>query len=181
MSSRRLSWVLFASLCAVPALLFAATAASQAKVSFVCVGPGGLHFEATGSELSAQTKGDALVLTVPLANITTGIGIRDTHMKEKYLETAKYPTAELSVPRAALKLPADGASVNTTAPGMMTIHGVSKPVTFHYKASRKGASYDVQGDVTINMNDYGIPTPTYLGVAVKPPVDIAVSFRVVEP
>ena len=180
MRFRRFSWSVVVLGFAVPALVLASLQASQAKVTFSCSGPGGLRIEGTGTELSTQDKPDALVVVVPMAKVTTGIGIRDTHMREKYLETPKYPTAELVVPRPGLKFPADGASVDATAPGTMTIHGQTRPVTFHYKAVRKGKAYDVQGEVHVNMNDYGIETPTYLGITVKPPVDISVSFRLVE-
>lgn len=180
MRLRRHGWAVLALVCAVPALGFAALRAGQAKVTFSCSGPGGMRIEGTGSELRTQDKGDALVLTVPVAGVTTGIGVRDSHMQEKYLESTKYPTADLVVPRASLKFPGDGASVEANAPGTLTIHGTSRPVTFHYKAVRRGKAYDVQGDVHVNMNDYGIPTPTYLGITVKPPVDINVSFQLLE-
>ena len=180
MRLRRHLWSVVALSCAIPGLVFAALQAKEAKVSFSCSGPGGLKIEGTGNELQTADKGEALVLTVPVAKISTGIGIRDTHMQEKYLESQKYPTAELVVPRAALKFPPEGAGVDATAPGTMTIHGKSRPVTFHYRAVRKGNAYDVQGDVHVNMNDYDIATPTYLGITVKPPVDISVTFRLVE-
>ena len=180
MRRRHFSWSLVALSCAIPGLVFAALQAKEAKVTFSCTGPGGLRIEGTGDELQTADKGEALVLTVPVAKISTGIGVRDHHMQEKYLESGKYPTAELVVPRAALKFPSEGAGVDATAPGTMTIHGKSRPVTFHYRAVRKGNAYDVQGDVHVNMNDYDIPTPTYLGITVKPPVDISVSFRLVE-
>ncbi len=180
MRQSRLSWSVVALLCAVPGLVFAALQAKEAKVTFSCSGPGGLRIEGTGNELQTADKGGELVLTVPVARISTGIGMRDTHMQEKYLESGKYPTAELVVPRAGLKFPGDGASVDATAPGTMTIHGKSRPVTFHYKAARKGNAYDVQGDIHVNMNDYDIATPSYLGITVKPPVDISVSFHLVE-
>jgi len=176
----RLTWGFLALGCALPGVVWAAMQANQAKVSFSCSGPGGLRIEGTGNELSAADKGDALTITVPLAKISTGIGIRDTHMHGKYLESQKFPTAELVVPRSGLKFPADGSSVDASAPGTMTIHGKSKPVTFHYKATRKGKAYEVHGDVKVDMRDYGIETPTYLGITVKPPVDIAVSFQLVE-
>ncbi len=166
--------------CALPGVVLAALQASTARVMFSCTGPGGLHIEGTGSELLAEEKDEALVLTVPLGNVSTGIGLRDTHMREKYLETAKYPTAQLVVPRASLQFPADGASVEATAPGTLTLHGTSRPVSFHYKAAKNGATYDVQGDVRVNMNDYGITTPSYLGITVKPPVDITVTFRLLQ-
>jgi polyisoprenoid-binding protein YceI len=180
MRFRRQSYLLLALSCALPGVVLAALSASEAKVSFTCSGPGGIHLEGTGSELEVEEKGDAVVLRVPLQKVTTGIGLRDTHMHEKYLETQKYPNAELSVPRAALKFPEDGASLEATAQGTMTIHGTSKPVTFHYKASRKGKSYEVKGDVDINMNDYGIGVPSYLGVTVKPLVAITAAFRLLD-
>ncbi|MGO9832417.1 MAG: YceI family protein [Myxococcaceae bacterium] len=180
MNMRRLSWGVLALACATPGLVLAAFQASQAKVTFSCVGPGGLHFEGTGHELTTTGKGDTLVVSVPVASLTTGIGVRDSHMQEKYLESDKFPTAELVVPRAGLSFPEDGRSVEATAAGTLTIHGTARPVTFHYKAARKGNSYDVQGDVHINMNDYDITTPSYLGVSVRPPVDIQVAFRMAE-
>ena len=180
MSRRRTAYSLVAILCVLPGLAWAVLKASDAKVSFTCVGPGGLHFQGTTSELNVEEQGGALVLKVPLGKLSTGIGVRDGHMREKYLETDKYPEAQLSVPRAALKFPAEGEKVEATAPGTMTIHGTSKPVTFHYKAVRHGAAYEVSGDVDINMNDYGITTPSYLGITVKPPVDISATFHLLE-
>jgi polyisoprenoid-binding protein YceI len=180
MRVRRLAWGMVALICAAPAVVLAALQASQAAVTFTCTGPGGLHVQGKGSELQVAEKDGALVLTVPLAHVTTGIGLRDTHMREKYLEADKYPNAELAVPRAGLKFPSDGESVDATAPGTMNIHGTSKPVTFHYKAVRHGATYEVSGDVHLNMNDYGITTPSYLGITVKPPVDVTASFHLVE-
>jgi YceI-like domain len=176
----RLAFSVVALGCVLPGIVLAALKASEARVSFTCFGPGGLHLEGTGSELLAEEKGEALVLSVPLDSVTTGIGLRDTHMHQKYLETAKFPTAELLVPRASLKFPVDGERVEATAPGTMSIHGTSRPVTFHYRAAKKGAAYDVSGDVHLDMNDFGIATPGYLGITVKPPVDVSVVFRLLE-
>jgi polyisoprenoid-binding protein YceI len=147
---------------------------------FSCSGPWGLRFEGKGADIRVADRGETLVVTVPLADVSTGIGIRDTHMREKYLEIGKYPTAELEVLRSELKFPAEGARVEATASGTMTIHGTPQSITFHYRAQRKGNSYEVQGDVHLNMNDFGIEKPTYLGVTVKPPVDVTVSFGLIE-
>jgi polyisoprenoid-binding protein YceI len=171
---------LLAFLCVLPGVAFGLLQSSDAKVSFTCIGPGGLHVDGTGSELQVQDKGEALVVTVPLAKLTTGIGLRDTHMREKYLETDKYPTAELSVPRLGVKFPADGETVDGSAPGTLTLHGKSQAVTFHYKAVRKGTSYEVKADFHINMNDFAITPPSYLGITVKPGVDISIAFRLLE-
>ncbi len=177
---RRLAWALLALACALPSVVLASLEASHAKVTFTCGGPGGLRFEGRGNELQATERGAELVVTVPVAKVTTGNSLRDTHMQARYLESDKYPTAELTVQRADLNFPSDGASVDATAPGTLSIHGVSRMVTVHYKAWRKGNIYDVQGDLHISMNDYDIPTPSFLGVTVKPPVDIDVFFQLLE-
>jgi polyisoprenoid-binding protein YceI len=180
MRTPRLSLSVLALGCVLPALVYGALKASEASVSFTCTGPGGLHIEGKSTELLAESRGEAVVVTVPLAPLSTGIGLRDSHMHEKYLESKTYPTAELSLPRAGLQFPAEGARVEATAPGTLSLHGTSRAVTVHYTASRRGAVYDVSGDVHIEMNDFGITTPSYLGIKVKPPVDIAVTFRLLE-
>jgi polyisoprenoid-binding protein YceI len=181
MRRRRQQLCAVALLCALPLVALGALSASEAKVGFICIGPGGLHINGTGDELLFHDSPDTLVVTVPLAKLTTGISLRDSHMHEKYLESDKYPLAELSVPRQGVKFPGEGESVESSSPGTLTLHGKSQAVTFHYKAVRKGnATFQVEGGVRINMNDYGIATPSYLGITVKPEVDITVTFRLLE-
>ena len=175
-----------ASALAASAILFgvstaghaALTSASETKVSFVATGPAGLSIEGTTPDLTASEQNGNLVVNVPLANLTTGIGLRDKHMKEKYLEVAKYPSAVLTIARSALKVPAAGAQVEADAPGTLQLHGQSKPVTVHYQAKGEGTGLPTHGKFRINMNDFGIQVPTYLGVTVKPEVDVSASFRV---
>jgi hypothetical protein len=51
-------------------------------------------------------------------------------------------------------------------------------VTVHYSAKADGAAVAAQGRFRINMNEFGINVPSYLGVTVKPDVDVTASFRV---
>ena len=151
---------------------------SDTKVTFQASGPAGLKIEGTTPDLAVADGSGNVVLTVPLGNLTTGIGLRDKHMKEKYLEVPKYPSAVLTVSRAALKVPAGGDSVEMDVPGTLQLHGQTKPVTVHYDAKADGPGVLAHGKFHINMNDYGIQVPTYLGVTVKPDVDVTASFRV---
>lgn len=151
--------------------------ASGPAVTFTAVGPAGLKIEGKSSELSVVDDATNVAITVPLANLKTGIDLRDKHMREKYLEVQKYPNADLQVTRASLKFPADGAESNGDAQGVMKIHGQSRPVTFHYSAKRGGTKLDVSGTVNLNINDFGIQVPSYLGVTVKPEIQVAVRFN----
>jgi polyisoprenoid-binding protein YceI len=147
-----------------------------ASTSFKVAGPAGLTIEGRTSELSAGDDGTTVTITVPLGNITTGIGLRDEHTK-KALEVDKYPTTSLAVARSDLKLPAAGAETSGDARGKMTLHGVTKDVTFNYAARNDGGTIGVKGSTRIKMTDFGITAPSYLGVSVKPDVDVTTSFQ----
>jgi polyisoprenoid-binding protein YceI len=156
----------------------ALSGATDSHVSFQASGPAGMTIEGTTSDLNLEDKGDNIVLTVPLANLNTGISLRDRHMKEKYLEVPKYPSATLMVARSALKLPPTGDKVEADAPSSVSIHGQTRSVVVHYEAKKDGASFFAKGKFHINMRDFGIAVPSYLGVTVKPDVDVSANFRI---
>lgn len=148
----------------------------SATTTFKLAGPAGLSISGKTSDMSLADDGTTLTLTVPLANISTGIGLRDEHTKAA-VEADKYPNVSLAVPRANLKFPADGADSSGDAKGSMTFHGTTKDVTFHYAAKRQGTTYTVTGSATINVDDFGVKRPSYLGVTVKPDVSIGTAFQ----
>jgi polyisoprenoid-binding protein YceI len=162
---------------AVTVLAVATAGVAQAKlsgsggeVSFTATGPAGLKIVGTTSQVAVKEDGANVVISVPLSAIDTGIALRNKHMKEKYLETDKYPNAELTVARSAVK---EGSG---SAQGTMKLHGQSKPVSFNYNAKKAGEGFAVDGTVHLNMKEFGIEVPSYLGVTVKPEVDVAAKF-----
>src|SRR5580698_6245660 len=96
------------SIGAVAIVVTAATTAAEATLSsptdahvvFDAAGPAGLKIEGTTSDLNVAEDSGNVVITVPLANLTTGISLRDHHMRDKYLEVPKFPAAVLTIPRA---------------------------------------------------------------------------------
>jgi polyisoprenoid-binding protein YceI len=146
------------------------------STTFKAAGPAGLNIAGTTSDMSIADDGTTVTITVPLANLSTGIALRDKHTKDA-LEADKFPNVTLAVARAALKFPGDGADSSGDAKGAMTLHGTTKDVTFHYTAKRQGNTYSVTGNTTINVDDYGVKRPSYLGVTVKPDVGIDTSFQ----
>ena len=149
----------------------------EAKVEFTAVGPGGLKIDGTTSDLEVQASKESLKVICQLSTLTTGISLRDRHMRDKYLETAKYPTAELRVARSALTMPAAGGRSEGTASGILLLHGREKPVTFSYRVEDSGGGLTVSGKLAINIQDWDIQIPSYLGITVKPGVEIAVTFK----
>ena len=148
----------------------------SANTTFKAAGPAGLNIEGTTSDMSIADDGSSVVITVPVGNIKTGVDIRDKHTKDA-IEADKFPTVTLKVARGAIKFPAAGAESSGDAPGSLTLHGTTKDVTVHYTAKLDGDTYNVKGTTRVNVDDYGVKRPSYLGVTVKPDVDITTSFQ----
>lgn len=145
-------------------------------VAFHANGTAGMKIVGTTSELDVDDRGAEIVIKVPLRNLTTGIALRDHHMRDKYLEVGAYPDAVLTVPRSALQVPASDGTSSGDATGAMTIHGRTKDVRFHYTVARAGGAYHVGGTTHVNIRDFGIAVPSYLGVTVRPDIDVEVQF-----
>ena len=179
MTKRSTLMALLLTLTALVAL--PAQAAVQKKgdssATFNGKGPAGFKLEGKTSDLKLEDDGKVLRIIVPLANMKTGIDLRDRHMREKYLEVEKYPDAVLEVPWSALRLPPPGQSVQETARGTVSLHGKSKEVPVRYTVATQGDTYQVTGTVPLNMKDFDINVPSYLGQTVKPDIETTVTFR----
>lgn len=144
-------------------------------------GPGGFTLEGTTHELRLEDTGTTLKITVPLGQLTTGISLRDKHMKEKYLEVGRFPELVLEVPWASVKLPADGQKLEGAATGKVTLHGQTRDVPIRYALARTGTRYQVTGHAAINLKDFGVEVPSYFGVTVQPDIDARASFAADRP
>jgi polyisoprenoid-binding protein YceI len=150
---------------------------TEAKVTFQVSGPAGLKIEGTTNELKVTEDGSNLILSVPLANLSTGIALRDKHMKND-LEISKYPEASLTIARSVLQVPASGASSEADVSGTLTLHGQTKPVSVHYDARADSGVLLAHGKIHFSMSDFGVVVPSYLGVTVKPETDVNANFKV---
>jgi polyisoprenoid-binding protein YceI len=119
-------------------------------------------------------SGTLLTLRVPLAEFKTGIDLRDHHM-QKYLDVEHHRDAILTAPKAALQIPAQG-STQAAVKGRLTLHGTTRDVNFKYKAQRAADGIRIEGTMQVDIREYGIEVPSYLGVTVKPNVDVLANF-----
>lgn len=175
MKSTQLAPVLFALFAPLVADAKLASSGSS-SVTFAATGPAGMRIVGTTSDLTVADDAQNVTVTVPLANLKTGIDLRDRHMREKYLEIGKYPNAELVVAKSAIRMPPAGGDSSGDASGTMKLHGKTKAVSFHYIARKDGGAMKVGGTVRVDIRDYGIDVPSYMGVTVKPEVDVEVKF-----
>lgn len=150
--------------------------AGDVDVSFLAKGPAGMSIRGQASDLKAKEADGSVKITVPVSDLKTGIGLRDRHLK-KDLEVSQYPDATLVVKRSDLTFPENDKDVRARATGDFTLHGVTKQLKFNYKALRTGSDYHVQALATIDIRDYKVEVPCYLGVCVDPEVKLKVKFK----
>ena len=116
----------------------------------------------TGTMTIDGTTVTATDLTVDMTTFASDDSRRDSQFNGRIMEVSTYPTAtfELTTPIDIGTIPTDGSSVQVQATGDLTIHGVTKPVTFDLTAKETGGRIGVVGSTVITFADYGIENPT---------------------
>lgn len=146
--------------------------------------PGGAFTAATpslagtltlGPEKPARLGGEVSML---LATIDTGIGLRNQHLRENYLEVAKgngFDTAVISDIRFR---DADGEAFAGRAAftGTLLLHGVKHAVEGTAEIDHQGLDRRVKAVFPLVLTDFGITPPEYLGVGVANKLLVTVQF-----
>lgn len=139
----------------------------------------GLKFQGKGEGPSGEVRLDKGVIGTfkfKMDTLDTGIGLRNQHMKEKYLETAKYPYGELAVEDVTgFKMEAPEGSFPFK--GRLTIHNVAKPVTGTVQVQKVGEALKIKAEFDTKVSYFSIPLPAYAGVALKDDVKVVVESQ----
>ena len=178
----------------ISAVLLGATATSvntwqvgQGEVRVTCSMTIGGSFDVTttalnGSVASASGGSQALDgnLVVDLRTLDTGIGLRNRHLRENYLEVDKAPGFEVAT---LSEIHLDGLDPNKpegkgSFTGLLRLHGMSNTVTGPVDVRPAGAGHRVKASFPVDLPAYAIPKPRYLGVGVKDTVHAEVAFEV---
>ena len=154
---------------------------SKGHVEFLAIGkPSAIKIRGKGDALQSsalQFKDGKLSghFVFDLSSLDTGIDMRNEHMKEKYLEVGKYKNAELELTPLDFAqdiCKTDVKQDHTAFAGTLKLHGVEKPVKgeFDMKPGHSQASFN------LNLTDYKIEIPVYLGIKVADQVATTVEL-----
>lgn len=115
-----------------------------------------------------------IVFEVDLASIDTGIGMRNEHMRDNFLETSQYPKAVFKATRIETNAKPpfkNGQVVPIKATGLLTIHGKTVPKTLPLKVTyfpesdithkrfKSGNMIRIQGTFPVSLEAHGIKRP----------------------
>jgi polyisoprenoid-binding protein YceI len=172
-------------------LLFSLFDVALASVKLNTTSDGFVKFKAIGKPQLIKIHGESKSATgelqivennltgrfeLDLQHLKTGIELRDSHLKDNYLEIAKHPKAELILNAITV----DSANVFTKKQsgvftGQLQLHGVKKPIEGHYTLEPSGDQIAITTKWKITLSDFEIKIPTYLGVTVSKDVEIETS------
>ena len=123
----------------------------------------------------AVVAGNKVYFEVELNGLDTGIGLRNRHMREIYLETDKYPYAHYSGEVVKVDPAANGAYTVTTS-GKLFIHGKEQPVTLDGLVTPQGGDYRVQYKFDVKLPDYSIEVPTLMFLKLSEIIQLELDF-----
>jgi len=153
-------------------------------VEFLAIGnPTAVQIKGTTEEKPAALSGtfDVKQLAVTgtakleMDAIDTGISMRNKHMKEKYLETGKFPHATLVLKKLTLPQAfTDGnfESKDESFAGEITLHGVTRPLTGLVDIRREGNKLDFLFSFSLKVKDFQIASPSFMSITMADEVKV---------
>jgi polyisoprenoid-binding protein YceI len=113
-----------------------------------------------------QVTGDtveAVKIEADLTRLTSDESRRDNAIRERGLESARYPTAtlELVEPIRLASAPVQGREVRGEGTGRLTVHGVTREVELDLQGRWTGSTIQVAGQLPVKMTDFQIDPPRF--------------------
>jgi polyisoprenoid-binding protein YceI len=158
---------------------------ARGLVSVRCPLTIGGSFDARTEAISGRLAADparssalAADVSVDLQTLDTGIGLRNTHLREKYLEVNRGDGFNRAVLSEIVLSGGDASTFEgrTRFTGVLLLHGVRKPVNGEARIRRRPGGAEVEAEFPVNLTAHGIVEPRYLGVGVRDDVQVKVTF-----
>ena len=151
-------------------------------ITVVCPLTVGGSFEAKTKALSGevgpapQQAGDlGGSLLVKLDTLATGIGLRDHHLRDTYLEVDRGDGYDVATIENIQLEKSEGKSAFR---GTLLLHGQKRQVSGTSTIHRRGdGTIHVDAEFPLKVSEFEIPKPTYLGVGVRDEIQVKVAFN----
>jgi polyisoprenoid-binding protein YceI len=125
------------------------------------------------------TANSEFYFEVDLASIDTGIGLRNRHLRDNYLETDKYPFASYAgkITKATAH---DDDSFSITTTGLFKLHGVEKEIEVNGLISKTDTGYKAESQFSVKLDDYNIERPQVMMLKIGEVIQLDVQIFTTE-
>lgn len=122
-------------------------------------------------------KNSEMYFEVDLNSIDTGIGLRNRHMRDNYLETDKFPFTHFSGKLIKAEKNSD-TIYQVSAQGTLFIHGVQKEITVEGKMSSINGIYRIKANFLLALSDYKVKIPQIMFYKIDENMKLELDFYV---
>ena len=114
---------------------------------------------------STLTNDSKVEIKIYLDSLDTGIGLRNTHMRDDYLETNKYPFAQFrgTITNQIQKTKLES---EVEAEGLLKIHGVERKQKIIGTLYDYGKLHKLECKFKVLLSDFNIEQPSFLFISV---------------
>jgi len=127
-----------------------------------------------GSDMTAESD---IYLEVDLNSLDTGIGLRNRHMRENYLETEKYPLTYFQGKITDSR--ESGKDVYTVkAEGIIFIHGVKRNLEVQGTISGTDGEFRIHCEFAVKLSDFKIKIPSIMFYKINEEMQLVLDFYV---
>jgi len=120
-------------------------------------------------------KDSQIYFEVDLTTVDTGIGLRNRHMRDNYLETDKYRMTNFEGRLTSVETISDN-EYQVIVEGKMFIHGVTKQLQVEGKIFKTENGFHVQTNFPISLPDYNIEVPSLMFMKINEVMDLHLDF-----
>lgn len=184
-------WLIFPATLALPSAAcgqeFLVALEKENRVRFVSDAPledfagitgridGFLYLAGEGLGGSTDLSESEFYFEVDLASLDTGIGLRNRHMRDNYLETDRFPMASFEGQVSQLQSDESGG-YRASAHGMLSIHGVERERDVDCLATRVGIDLRIRCAFTVALSDHDIPIPKLMFMKIDEVMELDLDF-----
>ena len=128
-----------------------------------------------GVRAGADFAGSELYFEVDLASLDTGIGLRNRHMRDNYLEVGDHPFATFG--GAIERIDASVSGFRIVSRGGFEVHGVEQPRTLECDADPDGDGWQVTCGFVVNLTDHHIEIPRIMFLKLAEDIRVEIEMR----
>ncbi|HIF05665.1 MAG TPA: YceI family protein [Gemmatimonadetes bacterium] len=128
-------------------------------------------------EEGSPTEGTQLYLEVDLASLDTGLGLRNRHMRNNYLEVEEFPYATFDATIQGVEVATAGV-FGVTARGLLSIHGVEHQRDVLCDVSARQDGYRARCTFTVLLSDFDIEIPKLMFLKLAEEIRLELDFAV---